>query len=38
MHKSKDESMKQSANQIKEQILYTPEYREIIPLLMKQFK
>merc|ERR1711957_987269 len=36
MQKSKDENLMQSAKQIKEQILYTPEYRELIPLLLKK--
>lgn len=38
MQKSGDENLMQSAKQIKEQILYTPEYRELIPQLLKKFK
>ena len=35
MTKSKDESLIQSARQIKESILYSPEYRDLIPKLLK---
>merc|ERR1712227_605725 len=37
MQRSKDENLVQSATQIKEQILYSPEYRELIPHLLKKF-
>ena len=38
MAKSKDPSIVHAGEQIKEQILYAPEYREIIPKLFKDFK
>ena len=38
MAKSKDPSFVHAGEQIKEQILYAPEYREIIPKLFKDFK
>ena len=37
MAKSGDDALKTSADQLKEQILYAPEYREIIPGLFKRF-
>ena len=38
MAKSKDPRIVHAGEQIKEQILYAPEYREIIPKLFKDFK
>ena len=38
MAKSKDVNIVHAGQQIKEQILYAPEYREIIPKLFKDFK
>ena len=37
MISSPDETAKNAAMQIKEQILYMPEYRELIPELIKKF-